>query len=113
MNQLSISCHHLYSAELSSLTSVKEKLITIDIFYCLITKFHIDSESQKSTNVSYQKLVKDHVTVFANDVVEVSRVLLPSINDVADQIHIIWVGPNMSKPRDISRLMSVSRRHIC
>ena len=89
MNQLSISCHHLYSAELSSLTSVKKKLIAIDIFYCLIIKFHIDSESQKPTNVSYQKLVKDHVTVFANDVVEVSKVLLSLIDDVVDQIHVI------------------------
>ena len=89
MNQLSISCYHLYSVELSSLTLIKEKLIVIDIFYYLIIKFHIDFKSQKSTNISYQKLVKDHVTVFANDVVEVSRVLLSLIDDVADQIHII------------------------
>ena len=112
MNQLSISCHHLYSAELSSLTSVEEKLIAIGISYCLITKFHINSESQKPTNVSYQKLVKDHVTVFVNDVVGVSRVLPLSINDVAEQICVIWVGLNTPKLKDISRLMSVSRSHV-
>ncbi len=113
VNQLSIPCHHLYPAELSSLTPVEEKLIAIGISYCLITKFHIDPESQKPTNVSYRKLVKGHVTVFANDVVGVSRVLPPSIDDVADQIRVIWVGPNTPKPKDISRLMSVSRRRVC
>ena len=112
MNQLSISCHHLYSAELSSLTLIEEKLIAIGIFYCLVTKFHINSESQKSTNVNYQKLVKDHVTVFANDVVEVSRILPSIIDDVVEQIRVIWVDLNTPKPKDISRLMSVSRSHV-
>ena len=112
MNQLSIPCHHLYPAELSSLTLIEEKLIAIGIFYCLVTKFHIDFELQKSTNVNYQKLVKDHVTVFANDVVRVSRILSSFIDDVVEQICVIWVGPNTPKLKDISRLMLVSRSHV-
>ncbi len=112
MNQLSIPCHHLYPAELSSLTPVEEKLIAIGISYCLVTKFHIDPESQKPTNVNYQKLVKGHVTVFANDVVGVSRILPPSIDDVVKQIRVIWVGLNTPKPKDISRLMLVSRNCV-
>ncbi len=113
VNLLSIPCHHLYPAELSSLTPVEEKLIAIGISYCLVTKFHIDTESRKPTNVSYRKLVKGHVTVFANDVVGVSRILPPSIDDVVEQIRVIWVGPNTPKPKDISMLMSVSRRRVC
>ena len=84
VNQLSIPCEHLYPAELSCLTPVEEKLIAIGISYCFITKFHIDPESQKLTNVNYRKLVKGHITVFSNDVVGVSRILPPSINDVAE-----------------------------
>ncbi len=112
VNQLSIPCDHLYPKELSCLTPVEEKLIAIGVSYCLVTKFHIDPESQKPTNVSYRKLVKGHVTVFANDIVGVSRILPPSINDVAEQIRVIWVGPNTPKPKDISSLMSVSRRRV-
>ena len=112
MNQLSISCHHLYSAELSSLTLIEKKLIVIDISYCLVTKFHINPKLQKLTNVNYQKLVKDHVTVFANNVVEVSKILSSFIDDVVEQIHVIWVDSNTSKLKDISRLMSVSRSHV-
>ena len=113
VNQLSIPCEHLYPAELSCLTPVEEKLIAVGISYCFITKFHIDPKSQKPTNVSYRKLSKGHVSVFTNDVVGVSRILPPSINDVADQIRVIWVGPNTPKPKDISSLMSVSRRRVC
>ena len=51
VNQLSIPCEHLYPAELSCLTPVEEMLIAIGISYCLVTKFHIDPESQKPTNV--------------------------------------------------------------
>ena len=112
VNQLSIPCNHLYPAELSCLTPVEERLIAIGVSYCLITKFHIDPESQKPTNVNYRKLVKSHVTVFANDVVGVSRVLPPSIDDIAEQVRVIWVGPNTPKPKDISGLMSVSRRRV-
>ena len=68
---------------------IEEKLIAIDISYCLVTKFHINPESQKPTNVNYRKLVKDHVTVFANDVVRVSRILPSFIDDVVEQIHVI------------------------
>ncbi len=113
VNQLSIPCHHLYPSELSCLTPLEEKLIAIGISYCLVTKFHIDSSSRKPTNVSYRKLVKGHVTVFANDVVGVSRILPPSIDDVLEQIRVIWVGPNTPEPKDISMLMSVSKRRVC
>src|SRR6266480_1036517 len=112
MNQLSIPCHHLYPAELSSLTPVEEKLIAIDIFYYLVTKFHINLKSQKPINVNYQKLVKGHITVFANDVVRVSRILPPFIDDVVEQICVIWVDLNMPKLKDISRLMLISRSHV-
>ena len=113
INQLSISYYYLYSAELSSLTLIKKKLITINIFYYLIIKFHINSESQKLTNVSYQKLVKDHVIVFINNIIEVSRILLSSINDIINQIHVIWIDLNMLKSKNISRLMLISRRYVC
>jgi hypothetical protein len=103
----------LYSPELSSLISVEKKLIAIDIAYCLVTKFHINLKSQKSTNVHYRKLVKDHVTVFANDVVEVSRILPPFIDDVAEQIRVIWVDPNSLKSKDVSGLMLISRSCVC
>ena len=112
MNQLSIPCEHLYPAELSCLTPVEEMLIAIGIYYSLVTQFHIDPESQKPTNVNYQKLVKGHVTVFANDVIGVSRILPLSINNIAENICVIWVGLNTPRPKDISSLMSVSRRRV-
>ena len=89
MNLLSISCHYLYSAELSNLILIEEKLIAIDISYCFIIKFHIDIKFQKSTNVSYQKLVKNHITIFANDVVEIFKILSFFIDDVVEQIYVI------------------------
>ena len=113
VNQLSIQCEHLYPAELSCLTPVEEKLIAIGISYCLITKFYIDPESQKQTNVNSWKFAKGQILVFANDVVGVSKVLPPSINDIAEQIRVISVGPNTPQPKDISNLMSVSGRRVC
>ena len=51
--------------------------------------------------------------MFVNDVVGVSRILSSFIDDVVEQICVIWVGLNMSKLKDISRLMLISRSHVC
>ena len=112
MNLLSISCHYLYSAELSNLILIEEKLIAIDISYCFIIKFHIDIKFQKSTNVSYQKLVKNHITIFANDVVEIFKILSFFIDDVVEQIYVIWIDLNTSKLKNISILMLISKKCI-
>ena len=113
MNLFLISCHHLYFAELSNLILIEKKLIIIDISYCFIIKFHIDIKSQKLTNVNYQKLVKNHVIVFVNNVVKVFRILSFFINDIIEQIYVIWVDLNTSKFKNISMLILISRKHVC
>ena len=106
-----LGCEHTFPDAPKGLTVVEEKLIALNSYYSLITKYSAPDGRKQS--VRYPKHVKGHITVFPNNVQElVTNVLPHPLLKMIEEIHISWQGPEKPAPNDLSALLSVRRRVI-
>src|SRR5438094_4226226 len=69
-----LGCEHMLPDELKGLTPVEEKLIALNSCYGFITKHSIPEGRRQS--VTYPRHVKGHITVFPNNVQELTTNVL-------------------------------------
>lgn len=106
-----LGCEHFFPEELEGLTPVEEKLIALNACYGFFTKHTRATESGESAN--YQKHIKGHITVFPNNVKELTSNVLPHpLLQVMEEIHVSWHGSEKPLPRDLAGLLSVRRRKV-
>ncbi|KAH7202797.1 hypothetical protein BKA60DRAFT_499119, partial [Fusarium oxysporum] len=93
------------------LTPVEEKLIGLNSCYGFVTRYSIASSQKQS--VGYPKHIKGHITVFPNNVQELTTKVLPHpLVQVMEEIHVSWQGVEKPAPSDLSGLLSVRRRVV-
>jgi hypothetical protein len=96
---------------MKDLSPVEEKLIALNSCYGFITKYNVGKGFRESA--TYPKHVKGHITVFPNNVQELTTRVLPHpLLKVMDEIHVAWQGPEKPAPKDLSVLLSVRRRAV-
>ncbi|RKK60746.1 hypothetical protein BFJ69_g17203 [Fusarium oxysporum] len=106
-----IGCEHLFPEELKGLTPVEEKLVGLNSCYGFVTRYSIASSQKQS--VGYPKHIKGHITVFPNNVQELTTKVLPHpLVQVMEEIHVSWQGVEKPAPSDLSGLLSVRRRVV-
>ncbi|KJZ69874.1 hypothetical protein HIM_10729 [Hirsutella minnesotensis 3608] len=106
-----LGCEHMFPDELKGLTSVEEKLISLNSCYGFVTSYSIPGGQRQS--VRYPRHVKSHITVFPNNVQELATKVLPHpLVRVMDEIHVSWQGSEKPGQSDLSSLLSVRRRVV-
>lgn len=101
----------MFPEELKGLTPVEEKLMSLNSSYGFVTRYSITG-GQRQT-VRYPRHVRGHITVFPNNVQELTTKVLPHpLLQVMDEIHVSWQGAEKPAPGDLSGLLSVRRRVV-
>ena len=101
----------MFPDELKGLTPVEEKLIALNSCYGFITKCSVSDGHRQG--VTYPRHIKGHITVFPNNVQDITTKVLPHpLLKVMDDIHVSWQGPEKPAPSDLTALLSVRRRVV-
>ncbi|CVL08147.1 uncharacterized protein FMAN_14189 [Fusarium mangiferae] len=94
-----------------ALTPVEEKLIALNSCCGFITKHSVSDGHRQG--VTYPRHVKGHITVFPNNMQELTTNVLPHpLLKVMDDVCISWQGQEKPAPSDLSTLLSVRRNAV-
>lgn len=105
-NNLGIGCSHSNPPELQGLPPIGERLISISQSFGCIYKVEINKS--RTTSGSYRKLRKGHITVFPNNLEDLTEDVLPHpITYTMERIGICFVGPTQPLPKDMAFILAV------
>ncbi|OAQ60809.1 ATP-dependent DNA helicase PIF1 [Purpureocillium lilacinum] len=103
----------MFPEELKGLSPVEEKLIALNSCYGIFTRHAVSTAAGQRQSIRYPRHIKGHVTVFPNNVQDLTTKVLPHpLLKVMDEIHVSWQGPEKPTPVDLSVLLSVRRRVV-
>ncbi|KAK0745439.1 hypothetical protein B0T18DRAFT_307442, partial [Schizothecium vesticola] len=110
-NNLGMRCTHTQPKELSDLTPVEERLISISQSFGLLIKLEINEN--RTTNGNYRKLRKGHITVFPNNIEDLTTNIHPHpITHTMSRIGICFLGPRQPLPKDVAFMLAVRPQKV-
>jgi len=106
VNNLGLRCQHVYPSELRDLTAIEERLVAKSQSFGFIARLEIDK--QYVGGGGYRKLKRGHITVFPNNLEDLSTNILPHpLVSCLERIAVCFIGSRQPPPRDVAFMLAV------
>ncbi|KAI1483554.1 hypothetical protein F4774DRAFT_97654 [Daldinia eschscholtzii] len=108
LTMLRVLCMHMFPAEIEDLRPLEERFLALGCAFGTITKFSLDLLNNKPSGPSYRK-ISGHVSVFANNLFQVVKILPRPVEDIMGEITVVWCSPDKLTKKELLPFLGVRK----